>query len=148
MIYVHLISCTGKPFCAHARHRARSSSSPVWPPNLAGWYNYRDWIKWEQGVGDVIKSGLREKLKTYLHFQSAFGQQIWQYSNLPWWAPAHKVIWHSDHVVLRDHITHQNYFISTATVPMATRLGRMVTNFEGLLYILLDLVLTWSWEIK
>ena len=29
MIYVHVISCTQKPLCVHARHHARNLSSPV-----------------------------------------------------------------------------------------------------------------------
>ena len=34
---------------------------------------------------DVITLRSRNKLKTYLHFQSAIGHQAWQDGNLPWW---------------------------------------------------------------
>ena len=46
-----------------------------------------------------------DKLKTlYLHYQSAYDHHTWQDSNLPWWAPAHKVTWPFDHVVLQDYV--------------------------------------------
>ena len=48
----------------------------------------------------------RQTKKKYLHYQSDFGLQTWQDGNLPWWAPVHKVIWHFDLKVLRDHVTH------------------------------------------
>ena len=56
---------------------------------------------------DVIMSKLktRDKLKTYLHHQSVYGQKTWQDANLPWWAPDHKVIWLFSHMVLWDHVT-------------------------------------------
>ena len=34
------------------------------------------------GDSDVIPSRLRDKLKTYLHYQSAFDHQTWQDGNL------------------------------------------------------------------
>ena len=34
---------------------------------------------------------------------------------LPWLAPTHKVIETFGHVVLQDHETHQNHYISTTT---------------------------------
>ena len=37
------------------------------------------------------------------------------------------------HVVSQDHVTNKNYYISTATVPMATKLGRVVIYHKGLL---------------
>ena len=42
-------------------------------------------------ASDVITSRPRDKLKTYLHYQSAYCHQTWQDGNLPLWAPAHKV---------------------------------------------------------
>ena len=54
----------------------------------------------QAGVGDVIMSRPRDKLKTSLHYHSAYGYQTWQDSNLPWWASAHKVTWPFDHMVL------------------------------------------------
>ena len=32
----------------------------------------------QAGTGDVITSRSRDKLKTYLHYQSAYGHQTWQ----------------------------------------------------------------------
>ena len=48
----------------------------------------------------------REILKSlYIHYYSAYGYQTWQDGNLPWWAPAYKVTWPFDHMVLQDHVT-------------------------------------------
>ena len=69
----------------------------------------------------------------YLHYQSTYGHQTWQVSNLTWGAPIIKVTWFFDHLVLRDHVTNKNYYISTAIVPMAIKFGRMVAYLEGLL---------------
>ena len=43
------------------------------------------------------------------------------------YAPNHKVIQRFHHVDLQGHVTNENRNISTARVPMATKLGRMVT---------------------
>ena len=47
----------------------------------------------------------------------------------------HKVRQHSDNVVLRSHVTNENYYISTTRVPMAIILDRMLTYLDGLLPI-------------
>ena len=54
----------------------------------------------QEGAGDVITSRSRDKIKTYPHYQSAYGYQTWQDGNLPWWAPGCKVTWPFDHVGL------------------------------------------------
>ena len=36
----------------------------------------------QAGAGDAITSGSRQKLKTYLHYQSAYGHQTWPDGNL------------------------------------------------------------------
>ena len=60
----------------------------------------------QTSAGYVITAKLRNKLKTYLHYQSAYVHKTWSNSNLPWWAhPPHKVTWTFDHVVLRDRMT-------------------------------------------
>ena len=33
----------------------------------------------------------------------------------------------------QDHVTNENHYISTTTVPMTTKLGRMVIYLDGLL---------------
>ena len=40
---------------------------------------------------------------------------------------------HFDRVVLQDHLTKENHYISTIRVPMATKLGRLITHRDGLL---------------
>ena len=57
--------------------------------------------------------------------------QTWQDGNLPLRAPAHKVTSLFDYVVLRDYVTSYNFYISGATVLMATKYRRMVTYVEG-----------------
>ena len=46
-------------------------------------------------------------------------------------ASIHKVMWAFDHVVFEDHVTTENYYISTTTVSMAAKFGKVVTYIEG-----------------
>ena len=103
----------------------------------------------QTGAGDVITSRSCGKPKTlYLHYQGLYGYQTWSDGNLPWWAPAHKVKWPFDHVVLWNHVTNYNRCISTTIVPMASKLGRMVTYDDELLPVKShDPLVTLSWEI-
>ena len=43
--------------------------------------------------------------------------------HLLWWSAAHKVTWH---VVLEDHVTNSNHYISHTEVHKAIKLGKMV----------------------
>ena len=52
--------------------------------------------------------------------------------NLPSWAAFHKVTWFFDYVIFRDHVTNYNHYISTTTVPVTIKLGRMVNNLGEL----------------
>ena len=54
----------------------------------------------QAGAGDVIMSKSRDKIKTYLNYQSAYGHQTWQDDNLSWWAPAYIVTRPFYHVIL------------------------------------------------
>ena len=45
----------------------------------------------QAGAGEVITSISCDKLKAYLHSQSAYENQTWQDCNLPWLGSAHKV---------------------------------------------------------
>ena len=48
-------------------------------------------------------------------------------------------------MVLQDHVTNKNHYISNNTVPMATKPGRVVTYIKWLQPIdLLDPLVTWS----
>ena len=95
-----------------------------------------------------------DKLKSlYLWYHSTYGHITSQDCNLPWWAPAQKVAWHFDHVVLWNLVTNRNNYISTTTLPMIFKLAKLVTCHEGLLPIfLLHHLVTWSckimWETK
>ena len=68
-------------------------------------------------------------------------------------APNHKVTQHPVHVVFQSHVTNKNHYISSNRVPMATRIGRMVTYFERPLTIKsFYALMTWSskviWQTK
>ena len=56
-------------------------------------------------------------------------------------------------MVLKGHVTEENHYISTTRVPMATKLDKMITYFDGLLPIKShDSLITWScgitWKTK
>ena len=76
-----------------------------------------------------------QQLKTYLHYHNAYGHQIWQGGDLAWGAPTHKVTRTFYHAIFRNHVANENHFLSTTRVPVATKLGRMVTHLDGLLTI-------------
>ena len=77
------------------------------------------------------------------------GHQIWQDDNLPWWTPTHNIKRPFDHVIVEDYVINYNQYFSITTVPIATKLGRVVTYLDGLLLIKLhDSLIMWSCEIK
>ena len=79
----------------------------------------------------------------YLHFHNVYGHQTWQSGNLQWGSPTFKVMWPFDYGV-----TWQMKKASTvcnSTIPMATKLDRVVTyNQETPPTKLRDLLITWS----
>ena len=59
-----------------------------------------------------------------------------------------KTLYNTDHAILQGHMTNNNQYISTIRVPMATRLGRMITFLDGLLSIKSDdPLILWSCKI-
>ena len=78
-----------------------------------------------------------QPLKTlYLHYHNVYGHQTWQGGDLPWGALTHKATWPlGNNVVLQNHVMNWKQNISTARVPMATKLGRMVTYLGGIVSI-------------
>ena len=87
--------------------------------------------------------------KTNFHYQGDFDYQTWQDGNLHWWAPAQKVTWNFDHIVLQVYVTNWNHYISITTVPMAIKLGKMMTYFEVLLSMIShDALITRPLEIS
>ena len=87
-----------------------------------------------------------DKLKLLnLHYHSVYGYQTWRYGNFLWWAPTFKFKRLFDHMILQDRATNYIFIIK---VPMATRLGRMVTYLRRLLPIKShDPLNTWSCKI-
>ena len=77
-----------------------------------------------------------------------------QLSNLlGWWctwqAHKYKVIQHFDKVGSQGHLTSKNYYISVTRVPMATKLGKMLTSLDGILPIMShDPLISWPCEIR
>ena len=63
----------------------------------------------------------------YLHYNNAYHRQAWQDDGLLWWACTPRVTWLFDHI-----------FCEIATVPKATKLGRMVTSLTRVLPIKSD----------
>ena len=123
----------------------------LWPPNLAEWwltfrssYPWCYYTLWSHGL---VSS--RDKLKQlYLDYHSAYGHQTWQDDVKPWAASTYNVTLPFSHMALQDQVTNWKHNISTNTVPMATKLGRMVTNLEQFLHImLLCPLVTWSCKI-
>ena len=102
----------------------------------------------QAGAGDEIMSRSRDKLKTYLHYQSAYGHQTWQKGNLTCWVDAHKATRPSDHVVLEITLQANITISPLSEYPMATKFGRMVTYLDGLLPIKShDSLIMWSCKI-
>ena len=77
-----------------------------------------------------------------------YGHKTWQDSNLPQFPLTHKVKWPYDHLVLRYHVTMEKH-ISTATMLMTTKLGKMITYLEWLIPIKShNCIITWNRKIK
>ena len=78
-------------------------------------------------------------------------QYLWLPNMASWWLTlrashprSHPTL---DHVVLRDHVTNLKH-VSTTTIPMATKLGRVVTYNEELALIKLhDPSFTLFWKV-
>ena len=74
----------------------------------------------------------RDKPKPlYLHYFSAYDHETWEGVDLSRRARNHKVTQRSDHVVLQNHVTNENNYISATRKLMATKVGRMVADFES-----------------
>ena len=72
------------------------------------------------------------KLKPfYLHYHSACGHQTQQDGDLSLGAPSSKVTLPCDYVVLGTHVTNWNHYVSSTTMPMATKHDRMVITLRG-----------------
>ena len=57
--------------------------------------------------------------------------QTCQDGSSPWLAANHKVMQNFDHVVLSGHVTNKNHYISITREPWASKLGRIMTSFDG-----------------
>ena len=106
---------------------------------------------------------VQKPLKTlYLRYHNACGHQTRQNGSLQWEASAHKITWPSKQMVLRDHVTNWNHYISTISVsgyqtcqdgnlPWSSIMAcyeRIVTCLEGLTHInLMDPLVKWSCKI-
>ena len=88
----------------------------------------------------------------YLHYHNAYGHRPCRMVTYFEWLLTIK--WHNTvHVVLQSHMTNKNHYISSTSMPMATKLGRMVAYFERILTIRSFYVLImWSckvtWQTK
>ena len=57
-------------------------------------------------------------------FGSSYGHQNWESGNLQWGNPTFKVMWPFDYMVTWQI---QKTYVCTSAIPMATKLGRVVT---------------------
>ena len=101
-------------------------------------------IPWLCGLAKSL-----DQLKSFqLHYQSSYSHQNFQNDNLLWLAPANKVTWAFYHMVLQKHVTDWNHYISTTTVPMTTKLCRVVTYLKRFQTIKsFSTFITWSFKI-
>ena len=85
-----------------------------------------------------FKWGHEESCPSLTKNRSPLPQFLWlsnlQSGDLPWGIPTDKTTWPFDYVVLQDHVTNLKHILITR-VPMATKLGWMVTWNEELLLI-------------
>ena len=81
---------------------------------------------WSSGnVTNILITWSSGKCKTlYLNFPNFYGLQTWQSSNLRWTDPILKVTWPSNYLVTWQM---KKTYTSTFAIPMAIRLGRVVT---------------------
>ena len=66
-------------------------------------------------------------------------QYLWpkirQDDELHWLATTHEVTQPFGHLVLQDHVTNQNHYISAKTVPMAAKLAPIPFYFNFILFV-------------
>ena len=101
------------------------------------------WVTASTKLSDLLITWSRDKCKTlYLHFCNIYGHQIWQSGNL-WLEGTH----------LQSYVTFwlcgqaqmKKTYIWTSTIPMGTKLGRVVTYGQKIPHTKLhDLLITWS----
>ena len=109
-----------------------ATNLPEWQTTLMGSYLQSHITLWSCGLARS-----QDKLKPLnLHYHSVYGHQTCNNGNIPWQTPNHKVIQSFDHVVLQGHVTNKSHFISITRVPMAYKLGRIMTVLDGLLPIM------------
>ena len=69
----------------------------------------------------------RDKINAlYLYYHSFYGHQTWQVGNLIRVAHIHLVTLPLNDAVLLDHLTNLKHIVSTTTIPMATKIDRVV----------------------
>ena len=120
-------------WCCKVTWQTKTIISPIpqclWPPNLLGWWltlscsdpqSYS--TLWSH---DSAKSRDKQKL-SYIHYYKAYNHQTWQNGDhLPWGAPIVIATWPFNHVILLEDMANKK-LISTTTIPMAIKLGKVV----------------------
>ena len=75
-------------------------------------------------------------IHAYIHTYIHTYKHTYIHTYTEWWFSMrdshYKVTWSFDHAALRDHVTNQHYQVSTKTVPIDTKFGRVLTNFVRL----------------
>ena len=94
---------------------------------------------------DLLIMWSHDKCKNlYLHFRNIYSHQTWQSSNLRSGDPIFKVMWTFEYVVIWEM---KKTCIYTYTIPMATKLGRVVSYIGGIPSTTSrNLLISWSCE--
>ena len=70
------------------------------------------------------------KITSFHHqYHGFYDYQTWHDGHLPWAAQIHKV---TEPMVLQDHITNWNHYLSNSAVPVTTKITKFVTWLDGL----------------
>ena len=104
----------------------------LWSPNLARWWRLSRSFRPESYTTLWTRAHVLHKLKTYLHYRNVSGYQTWLGCYIQRRASIHKVSRPFCQVVFQGHVKNYICYISTTTMTMATKPGRMVPYNEKL----------------
>ena len=104
-----------------------------WPPSpCVRTQNYRTLWMPPNPLSMCSRECSRDKLKTYLYQQNAYGHKTYQRSDITQGVPTHKFTYPLNEVVMWGHETNWICYISTCRRPLNTKLGKSLTYNERL----------------
>ena len=125
----------------------------LWPPDLAGWWLTLKGVypKCHSTLCSCVFTRSRDRLKPlYLFYHSVYGHKTWHGGYIQWGASFHKV---KTFITWPCKVMWQvRYVIFSTTMPMATKLNRVIIYNEEIPSIKSQDPLTWSckiaWQIQ